>query len=248
MSFHLQLDSVLHFRSVDSTNLEAQRQRETYTGQNVLYIADEQTKGKGQHGRAWESAANLGLWASLFISKPGSLRHDLSLLSHYVGVIIQGSIFHLGEIQPSLKWPNDIMLGSKKCGGILTEVQWSGHDIQSAIIGFGINLRHEEMDFSPELRRFSTSLLQEHAAIDRDVLAEEITTRFFEQIHLLNKPEELLAKWNAQAWKLNEVVQWQQGNTAVTGIFQGVTREGHARILVGSNIETFASGEIRWMN
>lgn len=247
MTFHPQLDQAHHYQVIDSTNSEAHRQRETARGQNILYVADEQTKGKGQHGRTWESNAGQGLWASLFISRPGLMRYDLSLLSLYTGLTLQTTIKQLTNIDIALKWPNDIMIGAKKCGGILTEAQWSGSKPQSAIIGFGINLKQGEMDFSPDIRKFSTSLLLEGHEIDRDRLVQDITSSFLDQIGLLQDADQLLSQWNTHAWKLDEEVQWQQGDEVVTGIFHGVTAEGHARIQVGAAIQTFSSGEIRWM-
>lgn len=247
MTFHPQLDQTIHYQIIDSTSSEAHRQRQSVLGQNILYVADEQTKGKGQHGRTWESNAGQGLWASLFISRPELMKYDLSLLSLYTGLTLQTIIKRLANIDTALKWPNDIMVGAKKCGGILTEVQWSGSDPQSAIIGFGINLKQGETDFSPEIRKFSTSLLLEGSEIDRDKLVQDITSRFLSQIGLLQNAKRLLSKWNTHAWKLGEEIQWQQGDEVVTGIFQGVTAEGHARIQVGVNFQTFSSGEIRWM-
>lgn len=244
---HPQLDRSLHFETIDSTNLEAIRHRESARGQNVLYVADEQTQGQGQHGRSWESKAHKGLWASLFLSRPESLRYDLGLLSLYTGVIIRESLFDMCKLQVELKWPNDIMVGEKKCGGILSEVQWTGSEAKSVMLGFGINLRQHQTDFSPQIRRFSTSLLLEGVELDRDQLLEDITIRFFDQIKILNDSELLVKKWNAYGWKLYQELQWQHGEATVTGIFMGVNLGGHALIRVGSTIQTFASGEIRWM-
>ena len=63
---------------------------------------------------------------SLFLGKPAHLKHPLQLLSLYTGMVIHQSITNFMNANITLKWPNDIMIGSRKCGGVLTEIQWLG--------------------------------------------------------------------------------------------------------------------------
>lgn len=241
------LDDTLFFPSIDSTNLEAYRIRDQYAGKNILLIAKEQTAGKGRLDRNWESKPGLGLWASLFLSRPEHLGSDLQYLSLLTGIVIQHAIRDLLGPQTQLKWPNDIMIGARKCGGILTEIQWKGSEPASAIIGFGINLAHRPEDFSPQIREFSTSLSMVGATPpDSRMLAENIVDEFFDLFQLLDQTEDLVRVWNSLAWKLDEQVLWEQGTSKITGRFQGVNRAGHAQILTDRGIETINAGEIRW--
>jgi len=247
MIFHPDLDKYITLETIDSTNMEMQRRRKEFLGSNVLLISEEQTAGKGQHGRFWHSKRGSGLWSSLFIGQSKVLAHNLQLLSLYTGIVIRRSIFQLAGIEASLKWPNDIMINSRKCGGILTEVQWMGSSASSAIIGFGINLNHQEQDFPADLRKSATSLLQGGwDDPDSSALLDNIVTQFFENLDLLDHPQHLIAEWNSLAWKLGKKIHWRGKEGSFDGIFQGVTINGEAIIQIGERIENFPSGEIHW--
>ena len=247
MTLHPHLNRYLEFKTIDSTNLEAQRRRHEFAGENVLLVSDEQTAGKGQHGRQWESSAGLGVWATLFIGQPDYLRQDLQLLSLYTGLIVKQTIQALTGIDTRLKWPNDIMINSQKCGGILTELQWKGNSTSSAIIGMGINLSHQKNDFPEDIQGTSTSLLMEGwKEPDRDQFMNRLIYEFFEQFELLIHPEHLIGLWNDAAWKYNEIVHWQSNDKDFEGLVMGVTKKGEAQILRGDKTYKFHSGEIRW--
>lgn len=247
MEFHSNLDQFIYLETVDSTNLEIQRRRKALSGSNVLLISDEQTAGKGQHGRQWESKAGKGLWATLFLGQRKQLDHDLQLLSLYTGIIMRQAIANLSGIEASLKWPNDIMINSRKCGGILTEIQWSGSTPSSAIIGLGVNLFHRQNDFSSNIGISATSLQQEGwASPDRDMLAKAFINDFFDQITLLDQQERLADKWNKEAWKMNAEVLWKNDTVFSQGIFKGVNSKGEAAVLTGGSLTHFNSGEIQW--
>ncbi len=246
---HPELDDILSFKSIDSTNLEAKRRRSEFAGRNFLLIANEQTHGKGQHGRHWDSGAGLGLWLSLFLSRPGYLEHHLQLLSLYTGIIIQRVLATLIENDIYLKWPNDIMIGSRKCGGVLTEVQWVGDSAVSATIGMGINLEHQTADFPPSIRKSAISLRQAgwHKP-DPDLLLDQLLDEFFGNIVLLDRPKELTQEWNEHAFRINDSVQWIINNRMVEGQFLGISETGEAQILVEGKLTHFRSGEIRLVN
>jgi len=242
------LDETVYFKTIDSTNLEALRSREANMGRNVLFLTGEQSAGKGQKNRSWESKSGFGLWATLFIGRPDFLKFNLQLLSLYTGIVIQKSLLKITGVTTQLKWPNDIMIEERKCGGILTEIQWTGAQPQSATIGMGLNIKHESQDFSPKIRQASTSLsMAGSGPVNQGALVDEIIHGFFDQAMLLNQPDLLTKSWNKLAWKLNEQVDWQSGDRKNSGIFLGVNQDGHAVMESGSLLETFSSGEIRWM-
>ncbi|MCF7823623.1 MAG: biotin--[acetyl-CoA-carboxylase] ligase [Candidatus Marinimicrobia bacterium] len=248
MTFHRDLDSYLFLETIDSTNLELQRRRHEFSGSNILLVSNEQTVGKGQHGRSWESKAGSGLWASLFLGQEKHLSCDLHLLSLFTGIIIRQSIANIAGIEAELKWPNDIMIQSKKCGGILTEIQWKGSRAKSAVIGFGINLTQEEMDFPSNIRKSATSLLQEGWDLpDRERLVQSFIFNFFEQIELLNDPEHICSIWNQYAWRLNEHIRWEGNGTHFTGTFKGVNSEGEAIVLTDHSVQNVHTGRIHWL-
>ncbi|MEA3287472.1 MAG: biotin--[acetyl-CoA-carboxylase] ligase [Candidatus Marinimicrobia bacterium] len=243
---HPELDDILIFETLDSTNQEAYRRRSEFVGHNILFISNEQTLGKGQYGRHWESEAGLGLWMSLLLGSPTVLKHDLQLLSLYVGIVICRSLTTLMDVDISLKWPNDIIIGNRKCGGVLTEVQWAGATAVSATIGIGINLEHRLTDFSVSIQQTATSLhLAGWEKPDREQVLKNIVQVFFNNIDLLDRAADLAKEWNKVAFKINEPIQWSYNNTIQEGQFLGITETGEAQILRGGVIHNFRSGEIQ---
>ena len=114
MISHPDLDEIIFLKTIDSTNLELKRRRLEFRGSNVLVVSDEQSQGKGQKGRKWESAAGLGLWMSLHLGRESSLSHNVQLLSIFTGIIVHKIVSPLLSTNIQLKWPNDIMISSKK--------------------------------------------------------------------------------------------------------------------------------------
>ncbi len=240
------LDEVLLFETLDSTNLEAHRRRAEFADRNILLISAAQSAGKGQLGRTWESKAGLGLWMSLFLSRPDFLVHNLQHLSLYTGIVLQQAINELTGVEATLKWPNDIMLGSRKCGGVLTEIQWMGESVTSAIIGIGINLAHTPADFPDDLHSSAISLqMAGWQRPDSGQFLNHFIQLFFRELDLLDQGEAIADRWNKQAFKLNEMIYWQFNNHELSGQFLGINSQGEAQILVNGIKRNFRSGEIR---
>jgi BirA family biotin operon repressor/biotin-[acetyl-CoA-carboxylase] ligase len=147
---------------VDSTNrVAADRVRAAWeagkSAAGTVIVAERQSAGRGQHGRRWESPAG-GLYLSAVVEAVASpWRDKLALVA---GVAAAEGVRLSERIQPRLRWPNDLMLGGKKVGGILCEglaegQRWAG------IIGVGINVNTQVEDLPTGLRQRTTSLLAE---------------------------------------------------------------------------------------
>jgi BirA family biotin operon repressor/biotin-[acetyl-CoA-carboxylase] ligase len=241
-----ELDHVFYYPSLDSTNMEAKRLRDQYPGQNVLIVAAEQTQGQGQAGRSWDSRKDMGIWMSLLIQNSDLLAHPLHLLSLYTGVIVQRSLQQFVDQHIVLKWPNDIMVGGKKLGGILTELQWSGASPNSAIIGIGLNIQQQLKDFPTELQGEATSLAMANSqTLDRGVLISTLIDHFFANFHYQDEPDTVTQQWNAVAWQFHKEVTYQKGDELLTGVFLGVDVDGRARMQKGSVVQSYRTGEIR---
>ncbi|NQV30505.1 MAG: biotin--[acetyl-CoA-carboxylase] ligase [Candidatus Marinimicrobia bacterium] len=249
MKIHSELDETILLNRIDSTNLEARRRRMEFTHRNVLFISDEQTAGQGQQDRHWESSANMGLWMSFFLARPSTLAHNLRLLSLYAGTMIHKTVEHFVDADVCLKWPNDIMIGSRKCGGVLTEIQWQGNTPISAIIGIGVNLSHRSSDFPQSIRDSAISLLQAGwQEPNREEFLKLFTGYFFQQLDQLDTSDHLMTNWNSLAYRLNENVEWQTKDKILHGQFLGINRNGEALIRVGKTVQIFQNGEIRQLN
>jgi BirA family biotin operon repressor/biotin-[acetyl-CoA-carboxylase] ligase len=147
-----------HFASVDSTNAMLLAAAAAGASEGTVYIADEQTAGRGRSNHAWHSAPGSGLYVSALV-KPSLRLREALWLSLATGLAAQSAVRSTSGIIVDLRWPNDLMLATQKLGGILVETSaGSGDDapLHYAVIGIGINLNHES--FPPELSSLATSL------------------------------------------------------------------------------------------
>jgi BirA family biotin operon repressor/biotin-[acetyl-CoA-carboxylase] ligase len=176
---------------IDSTNSEAARRADTSDG-GVLVVSEEQTAGRGRRGRSWNSPAGSNVYFSLMI-KPELATDVAPMLTLIMALavcrgmekVLTGEAIGTSgrkgtsrsEDLPMIKWPNDIVLGGKKCCGMLTEMSCEEDRIKYVVIGVGINVR--EQDFPDEIKETAVSL--EGACgkkIKRSILVAEIMNEF----------------------------------------------------------------------
>ncbi len=101
-------------------------------------VARVQHGGRGRRGSAWASPPG-GLWLSVLCRPPADAAPDL--LSLRVGLAVAGALeAWRPELQVRLKWPNDLMLDSRKLGGILCEARWQGGTVGWVAVGIGLNV------------------------------------------------------------------------------------------------------------
>ena len=150
-----------------------------------VWIADHQLAGRGRGGHAWHSPARTGLYMTALAAPPIPIQAAQSL-SLRVAIAAQSGIAStFGFTRPSqidIRWPNDLILNGKKCGGILIDTASNPATLAApatlryAIVGIGINLNHTA--FPPELDAIATSLRRESpqpaAPIPREPLAAAI--------------------------------------------------------------------------
>ena len=145
---------VQHFASVGSTNALALEAAQA--GARVgVWVADEQTAGRGRGGHAWHSAVGDGLYVSALIAPPLPMTMAL-WLSLATGLAARAAILEVTGMAADIRWPNDLLLHRRKCGGILVETAVDGAMLRYAVIGMGINVNH--VGFPSELETLATSL------------------------------------------------------------------------------------------
>jgi BirA family biotin operon repressor/biotin-[acetyl-CoA-carboxylase] ligase len=147
-----------YFASVESTNAIAKELAGAGEPEGTVVLADEQTGGRGRSGRAWFSPAGLGVWASIIV-RPSLGSRRLAGLGIATAVTVADALGRAYGLDARVKWPNDILAGGKKLGGILVEAdQVAGDVVESAVVGIGLNVRIEPDGFPEELRPIATSL------------------------------------------------------------------------------------------
>jgi BirA family biotin operon repressor/biotin-[acetyl-CoA-carboxylase] ligase len=156
-----------------STNADAAAEAAAGAAEGLIVVAERQTAGKGRLDRAWLSPSQAGIAVSVLL-RPGAARAErgwpavpptrYGWLPLLAGVALAGAVARLGEVAAELKWPNDLLVGERKCGGILAEAVPE----TAVVIGIGLNVTLTEEEL-PEPG--ATSLrLAGSASTDRDPL------------------------------------------------------------------------------
>lgn len=129
---------ILHYKRLESTNTTAYELAEADSPDWTVVVADAQTKGRGRSGRRWESPKG-GLWFSIIV-RPQISSNRVHLLQFVAANAIRQALEAKTRVQAQLKWPNDLVIDTKKLGGILIESRTVGQRVLFAIIGIGLNL------------------------------------------------------------------------------------------------------------
>ena len=103
-----------------------------------------QTSGRGQRGNTWISSPNLNISASIYKAWSSVPVDKSFLISQYIGSVLAEWLTDAGLTGTKLKWPNDLLVGNKKVGGILVENGVQGKNVGYSVIGIGINVRQKE--------------------------------------------------------------------------------------------------------
>ena len=173
-----------------STNDDARRLAAEGAPEGTVVVAERQTAGRGRLGRAWESPKRLGLYLSVVL-RPTDPPERLGRYAIAAAVGVCAACRELAGDAVVLKWPNDLLAGGRKLGGILSELRQgkSGTDL---VVGIGLNVDHAAEDFPESLEGRATSLaiVRNGAPIGREDAAVAVLRSF----------GDFLARLRAGAW------------------------------------------------
>ncbi len=219
---------LLSFDSLDSTNEEAKRLARGGGSHGAVIWAKRQTEGKGRMGRVWISAeGNLFVSVLLAPDKPMKEFAQLSFVAALAVIeSLEGLIPETYRLQ--CKWPNDILLGGRKVGGILLEsfqTGDNGHGKPWVVVGVGVNV-----DSFPPRTEFPATCLKD-AGVEL-VSAKIILSRFIH--HFIERYDEwttmgftpVRRKWTGVAWGIDERIRARLPDDTIEGICHGIDEDG----------------------
>ena len=203
----------------------------------LVIVAEAQTDGRGRHSRRWHSPIG-GLYMTVVLRSIVNV-HLLPLLA---GVAVAEVLEAFVGIEAELKWPNDILVGGKKIGGIIAESGWSGGEPKFALLGIGVNANNPLPEDLPE----ATTLAREIGVeLDLEPLLQTLLGRLGHHLQRLEAdPSTVLESWRRKARTLGRRVEVMDASgEIVEGLAVDVdpegalileTEGGRRRILSGS--------------
>ena len=201
-------DTLYWYPVIDSTNTQAKRLAREGAPHGTVLIADKQTGGRGRMGRTFQSPAGAGVYLSVILRPncaPGQLMH----LTCAAGAAMVDAVEAVSGVRPQIKWINDLVIGTKKLGGILTEMSVDKGMVEYAVVGIGINCRQNREDFPSEIADLATSLSTAAGkAVPPEVLAAAMVEALWKMDSvLLSEKSRLMAAYKACCITLGKDVQ-----------------------------------------
>lgn len=222
-----------HHESAGSTSDILRERARAGAPEWSVVLADVQTAGRGRHGRAWLSpAGNLCLSVLL---RPTF--ESLSVLPLLAGLAVAEAAADWG-VAAQLKWPNDVVAGGRKLGGILSEAASSGGRVECVVLGIGVNLLLDPAEAPPELRDTVTSVKHETGRVVSTVDAAGAVLRLLGVwYHALatGGPAGVIGAWRERSvpwW--GRRVEVVSGEARLSGIARGIDESG-ALVLEGED-------------
>ncbi len=236
-------ESVYYLETVDSTNLFAKKLAKEGAAHGTAVIAASQTGGRGRLGRSFHSPQG-GLYMTVIL-RPGCKAEELMHLTCAAGVAARDAIFHTCGIRPGLKWINDLVIGTKKVGGILSELSLtSSGDVDYALVGIGINCKDQ---IPPELKEIATSLDRETGKhISPALLAAQLLQALHKMAdNLLTEKAALMDAYRTLCVTVGREVLLIRGEERQAAFALGVTDDGGLLVeYPDGNHEIVSSGEV----
>lgn len=231
----MKLNNFFHFEEIDSTNTKAKK---LIKSENLPFVvsADRQTAGRGRLGNVWVSDFN-SINISFTFSK--SLC-EIHFYPYITALCIHSFLTELNLSNVEIKWPNDILIASKKISGTLIEIVGD-----AIIIGVGINV-NQSTDYFNTLKLNGTSLLiEKNGKLDVTKLRTEFV-QSFERIfsfYLFNK-HSIFKDWESKCPHIGNTIRCRVGKTVEVGVFESLGKSGELLLHNSKGLLKIHAGEI----
>jgi BirA family biotin operon repressor/biotin-[acetyl-CoA-carboxylase] ligase len=240
--------NVHHYYKIGSTNTEAMQSAAAGAPEGSVFVAEEQTAGRGRGAHHWDSAPSAGIYCSVVLRPPLPPSEAL-VLSLASGLAVRAAVLQIdSRVLPDLKWPNDLLIEGRKFCGILAEMNAEATRLRYLVVGIGINVN--QASFPSDLQPAATSLRlasgTEWSRVELCVALLKSLDREYRD--LLQKPDahdSILKRFqecspSSRGWR----VQVEE-----TGGFEGVTEgldaRGFLQVRTAQGLRTVLSGTVR---
>ena len=219
---------------VDSTNTQLKARAAAGAPTGSVLLAEEQSGGRGTHGRSFQSPRGEGLYLSVLLRPALAKLQDLLTLTGWVGVAARDAVERASGAPADIKWLNDLYLNGKKLCGILTELSFLGESGEPdyVVVGMGVNMSQTAATFRAQgLEDIATSLALEGYPVEQNHLA----VCLLEALDQLNRDfpamrAEYLARYRAHCVTLGRRVSFDGEGALQTGAVTGLEENFALRV------------------
>lgn len=240
---------ILSYNKVGSTNTIAYELAEKGLKEGAVIIAEEQSGGKGRHGRSWQSPPKAGIYMSCIL-RPHIAPNEIPEITLVAAVALAKAIREFTGLDAMIKWPNDILIDGRKVCGILTEMKAEQDRIDFIILGIGINVNSHSADLpktGTSLRSASLRHFGRNEELSRIDLARKILEAIEEYYFLLKKKGSgpIIEEWKTLSEMLGSRVKVCLPNRTFEGLAHNIDPDGALVVRLDSGIlNKVSSGDV----
>ncbi|HVA09601.1 MAG TPA: biotin--[acetyl-CoA-carboxylase] ligase [Acidimicrobiales bacterium] len=232
---------VQRFDELNSTNSYLQEEARQGAPEGTVVVADHQTSGRGRLGRRWESPPGASLLVSILF-RPDLRLEDLHLCTATVALAAVDACRDVAQVEPALKWPNDLLVGERKLAGVLAEADFEGGAC-TVVVGIGINVAWPG---PPDVG--GTCLNQESGREnDRDTLLHALLAALAPlraRLDTADGRRSIAADLRSRCTTLGQRVHVELANRSVEGVATDVDEAGHLVVHTDSGLVTVLAGDV----
>ncbi len=239
---------IRHYYKIGSTNSEAMQAASDGAAEGSVFVAEEQLAGRGRGANEWHSARSTGIYVSAVL-RPAMPPSEALLFSLAGGLAVRAAVMEIApNLQPDLKWPNDLLLNGKKFCGILTEMNAEVTRVRHLVMGFGINVNQTK--FPAELREIATSLRAETGTEwSRVELCAALLKFLDRECHALANDgaprDSILRRFEEGSSSVRGRPVRIEENGGLEGTTEGLDSRGFLQVRTAQGVKTVVSGTVR---
>ena len=235
--------NIIELPSVDSTNnYLIDLSQNTSLLEGTVVVANEQTAGKGQRNNSWSSEAGKSLCMSVLLSPKLDVSQQF-LFNKFIALSLCQALNNY-SFTTKIKWPNDILIDSKKVAGILIENSIQGSKIEKSIVGIGVNINNNVSQLPS-----ATSMAECLNTIP--IISEllELICKKIEKNYFLLKQKPLMINelYHQNLFQKGEVQKFSMNGESFDCIINSVNENGQLIVEVNGRLEFYNMGEIKFM-
>lgn len=235
--------SFSYLEETESTNLFAMKNAQSLANGTVIF-AEKQFKGKGRMERIWYSTKSHNLTFSVLLNNPEVIPQSLVAINFGAALSVAYAVEAIYQIPLNLKWPNDILAGTRKMAGILIETGIQGNSINKVVIGIGLNVN--QTTFQGEFMLEPTSVaIEAGQTAEREKLLAEILNNLEEILkNAETDPLRIVTQWKEKCRLIGDKVSIIQNGKTIYGIFEDVDNDGNLILDTGVKSLKVAFGDV----
>ncbi len=231
------------YKTIGSTNVEAKNAAKLKKIPRAVFIADEQTSGRGRLGRSFSSESGKGLYLSV-LTKGGMPASDAISITTYMAVTAAEAIEELCGIDVQIKWVNDLFVNGKKLGGILTEGEISEDGmLKYSVCGIGVNILNGS--FPSDVADVATTIEEACGMhIDVNLLAARLIEGLFNNFSKIGSIE-IAEKYKSRSFIIGKNVRVIKKSSEYDAYVEDITDRCMLKLrLADGTAEILSTGEV----